>query len=63
MNITLLAKKPLQKNLACKKNSLWIFLKLQKSINKFFKWFKPQEFNSFESKSFFARGWEGREGR
>ena len=45
-----------------KKNSRWIFLKLQKSINKFFKWFNPRKFHSFESKSFFARGGKRREG-
>ena len=54
--------KPQQENLACKKkNSLWNFLKLQKSINKFFKWFNPRKFHSFESKSF-LRG-VGRVGR
>lgn len=38
-------------------------MKLQKSINKFFKWFNSRKFHSFESKRFFARGGERREGR
>ena len=52
-----------RKTLLAKKNSLWIFLKLQKSINKFSKWFTSRKFHSFESKRFFARGGERREGR
>ena len=64
MHITLLTKKPLQENLACKKKtpceSSWNFK--GRSIN-FFKWFNPRKFHSFESRSFFALGGERREGR